>query len=229
MSREDVFRVRHSSLPPIAEGVAEQGIINRLGMQVVVDFYTQLGLSGLVYLLAMGNEDAGAAFTAAVDDELAALLVDNNAGYALLPLRVEACPGVVAGATLAMGSIVLDTGGKRWASGGTLTVPANLNSQSAAGSFAGQAYIAGASDVVPGAKTSSVKELSHIDWLEDALANTIGYPGAWQRDVYNVRSAPQAVGHGACSFIAHIGSATADMTGYARAEFAQLTIAQVAI
>lgn len=229
MSREDVFRVRHSTLPPIAEGVAEQGIINRMGMQVVVDFYTQLGLSGLCYILAMGAEDAGAAFTGAVDDELAALLIDNDAGYALLPLRVEACPGVMGGATLAMASIVLDTGGKRFASGGTLTTPGNLNSQSAAGSFAGQCYIAGAADVVPAAKTASAKELGHIDWLEDALANTIGYPGAWERDVWNVRRSAQPVAHGASSFIAHIGSASADMTGYARAEFAQLSIAQVAI
>lgn len=219
-------------LPPIAESVAERAIINRLGMQVVADFFTQIVLSGLGFAVQAGEEDAGFTATGAIDDQLASLLIDQTTGYAIIPMRYEANPGVVAGATLAMAMLELDLGKVRYSSGGTAYVPRNLNSQSAAGAASGvTAYVAGASDVVPAAKSSGTasQELAHIDWIEDALANTIGYPGAWQRDVYSVRQHPMRVAHGPCSLIGHLGSATADLTGYARIEFAQFTVAQVAI
>lgn len=228
---EQLFRVRHGSLPPIAEGVAEQGIVNRMGMQVVIDFFTQLALSGKTFHVQAGTEDAGFTATAAIDDELASILIDQNTGYAMIPLRYEVSPGVVAGATLAMAKLELDMAKKRYSSGGTAFVPQNLNNQSAAAGWAGAAYVAGASDIVALAKSAvplSV-ELAHRDFIEDALANTIGYPGAWEKDVYNVRQHPMAVAHGATSLVGHLGSATADMTAYARIQVAQLETAQLAI
>ena len=228
MSRDDVFLVRNSSIPAISEAVAERAIINRLGMQVVVDFFTQLALSGLTYHVQAGTEDAGVAFTTAMDDALVSLLADNNAGYALIPLLMEVNPGVLAGATLAQSMLELDMAKKRYSSGGTAFTPRNLHAQAPA-SFNGVAYVCGSSDIVAAAKTAvpDSVELARKTYTEDALADTIGYPGAWEPAVYSARLRPLAVTYGVSSLIGHVGSAAADMTGYAVLQFGQLSIAQV--
>lgn len=230
MARDDIFLTRHSSIPSIGEGQPDRAIINRLGIQVVTDFFTQLCLSGLTYHVQVGTEDAGVAATGAMDDQLAFMLVDQSAGYALIPLLYEINVGVLAGGTIAMSMLELDKGKNRYSAGGAAFVPANLNNQSAAGAFAGTAYICPA-DITPAAKSAvplSV-ELARRTWTEDALADTIGYPGTWDPCVYSVKSRPMAIGHGTCSLIGHHGSATADMTSYGVLQFAQLSIAQVAI
>ena len=228
MSREDVFLVRHSSLPPISEAVAERAVMNRMGMQIVVDFFTQLGLAGLTYHTQMGTEDAGVAFTTAMDDELVSLLIDNNAGYASIPLHFEVVTGVMAGATLAMAMLEIDMAKKRYSSGGTAFVPRNLHAQAPA-SYNGNAYVAGSSDIVSLAKSAvpDTVEFARKMFTEDALADTIGYPGAWIKDIYSCRLHPLAVTYGVSSLIGHVGSASADMTGYAKLDVAQLSIAQV--
>lgn len=231
MARDDVFQVRHSSLPAISEAAGERGIINRIGAQVVVDFWTQLALSGLTFHVQAGAENAPVTATAAIDDALAFILVDNNAGYCMIPLLYEATPSVISTATLVKAMLEVDKGKARYSSGGTAFTAANLNSQSSAGAFSGVAYVSGASDVVAAAKSAvplSV-ELAHRQFFEDALADTIGYPGAHVNEIYNVKNRPMAVTHGASSLIGHLGSTTADVTAYAVLQFAQLTVAQLAI
>ena len=46
MARDDPFLVRHNTIPAVAESTAVRAIINRMGIQVVTDFITQLTLSG---------------------------------------------------------------------------------------------------------------------------------------------------------------------------------------
>lgn len=233
MSHEEVFRVRHSSLPPVGEAAAAEAVINRMGLQVVVDFFTHLTLAGLTYQVQIGTEDAGVASTAfatGIDDEAVWTLVDNNTGYAMIPLLYEVNPGVLGAATLAMSMLELDKGKKRYSSAGTAYTPANLNSQSAASSFAGAAYVGG-TDIVALAKSAvplSV-ELARKSYVEDALANTIGYPGAWDPCVYSVQRRPMALAHGPSSLIGHFGAASATMAGYGVLQFAQLASAQVNI
>jgi hypothetical protein len=230
MAREDIFLVRHSSLPAIGEGQADRSVINRMGMQIVVDFYTQLALSGLTFHMQAGTEDAGVALTGAIDDTLAFILADNPAGYAMIPLLYEVNPGVLAGATIAQSMLEIDKAKARYASGGTAFVPANLNSQSSAAAAAGTFYVC-AGDIVAAAKSAvplSV-ELARKTYTEDALADTIGYPGAWDPCVYSVMDRPMAVISGVGSIVAQAGSPTGDMTGYGVLQFAQLTTAQVNI
>lgn len=192
-------------------------------MQVVVDFFTQLALSGFTYHVQMGTEDAGVAFTTAMDDELVSMLVDNTSSYAAIPLLFEVTPGVIGAATLSMAMLEIDKAKARYTSGGTAFVPENLNG-SDRNTFNGVAYVAGASDIVAAAKSAvpNSVELARVNWLEDALANTIGYPGAWENEVYSVAKRPVAVLLDASSIIGHVGSASADMTGYAVLQFAQI-------
>lgn len=231
MSREDAFQVRHSSLPAIAEAAGERAIVNRLGAQIVVDFWTQLALSGLTFHVQAGTENTPVNATNAVDDALAFMLVDNNAGYCLIPMLYEATPSVISTATLVKAMLEIDKAKIRYSSAGTVFVPANLNAQSSAGAFSGSAYVAGGSDIIAAAKSAvplSV-QLAHRQFFEDALADTIGYPGAHVNEIYNVKNRPMAITHGASSIVAHLGSATAKVTAYGVLQFAQLSVAQLSI
>ena len=223
MGHDEPFIARSTSFPPVDEGGNQKAVVNRMGLTVVVDFFTQMILSGFGYHIQMGTENAGATFTGAIDDQLASLLIDSELGNALIPLLFEVTPGVIAGATLAQAMLELDKDKERENTGGTAFVPENLNG-SDANSFTGSAFVAGSSDIVPLAKSAvpASVELARRDFLEDALANTIGYPGVWDGEVYSVNRRPMAVGLDACSLVGHVGSPSADMTGYAVLQVLQL-------
>ena len=225
MSREDVFRVRHDTIPAVAESSGQEGIINRAGMQIVTDFITQLVLSGYAYHMQAGTENAGDGMTNVIDDILVAGIADNSAGNAMIPLLYECTPGVVAAtAALAMAMLEVDKDKARYAddASGTAFVPANLRTDdphSANGSFLimeGAGVVANAKSAVP----NSV-ELARKDFLEDALADTLGYPGTWDTVIYTIRNRPPCVLVDASSCLLHFGSATALLTGYYAFQFAQ--------
>ena len=228
MSDREPFVSRSTVFPPLEEGGQDRAVVNRIGFQVIVDFWTQLALSGFTYHMQFGTENAGATFTAALDDQLAMFLVDQNAGYALIPMLMEINPGVVAGATLLQTMLELDKAKNRENSGGTAFTPENMNG-SDANSFNGSAFVGGASDIVPLAKSAvpDSVELARRDFLEDALADTIGYPGAWDIEVYSCFRRPMAIGLDTCALVGLAGAATAQPVGYGVLQFAQLPKAAI--
>ncbi len=231
MSREDVFRVRHDTIPAVAESSGQEGIINRAGMQIVTDFITQLVLSGYGYHMQAGTEAAGDEMTTAIDDILVAGIADNSAGNAMIPLLYEATPGVIAAtAVLAQAMLEVDKDKVRYAddASGTAFTPANLRTDdphSANGSFLimeGAGVVATAKSAVP----NSV-ELARKDFLEDVLADTLGYPGTWDTVIYSIRNRSPMVLIDASSCVLHFGSGTALMTAYYVFQFAQFPKALV--
>jgi len=224
MSRSDIFLARHNAIPAVAEANEERAVINLLGFQVVTDFFTQLVLSGYAYHIQIGTEDAGCCSTTSIDDILVWMVADNVAGCAMIPLLYEVNPGVVAGATLAMAMLEVDKDKARYSSSGTAYVPSNLRTDdpnSASGSFyfttaAGTGVVTSAKSAVP----NSV-ELARKDFLEDTLADTLGYPGTWDPCIYSVMSRPPCVLVDASSIVCHNGAASADTTGYGCLQFAQ--------
>ena len=223
MARDDIFQVRHNSVPAVGESNADRAIMNRMGMQIVADFITQLTLSGWAYHMQLGTEDAGVASTTAIDDQLASICCDNIAGQAMIPLLYEVTPGVLATATIVQAMLELDKDKVRYTSGGTAYVPANLrgddlNSASGAGFFVGADVTIAAKSAVP----NSV-EFARAFFIEDAIADSLGYPGAWNTTVYSARTRPIAVLIDASSIVGHFGAATADVTGYAALQFAQFS------
>ncbi len=221
MGREDIFEVRHTSIPAVAEGGETRAVVNRMGSQIVADFFTQMVLSGFAYHMQLGTEDAGVAATVAIDDELVTMLADNVAGQAMIPLLYEVNVGEVSTATIVTAMLECDKLIVRYTSGGTAYVPANLrgdDNNSANGSFfVGPDVTAATKSAVP----DSV-ELGRKDYTEDALANTIGYPGAWATAVYDVNKRPAICLLDAASILCHLGSASAaDTTGYCILQFAQ--------
>jgi hypothetical protein len=226
MGREDPFIVRYDSLPGVADGNSDRAIMNRVGSLVVTDLMTQLILSGYGYHMQIGTEDAGVASTTSIDDQLAWMVCDNQAGSAMLPLLFEVNIGVLAGATLAMSMLEVDKDKVRYSSGGTAFVPANLRTDdpnSAGGSF----YVG--TDVTTAAKSAvpNSVELARKEWVENALADTIGYPMASNPVVYSMKDRPLMVLLDASSVVCHHGAATADATSYGVLQFAQFPKAMV--
>ena len=222
MSRSDIFLTRHNAIPAVAEANEERAVINLLGFQVVTDFFTQLVLSGCAYHMQVGTENAGDGFVDTIDDQLCAFLADNTAGNAMMPLLYEINPGVMAGATLCMAMLEVDKDKARYDSGGTAYVPANLRTDdpnTASGSF----YIMEGAGIVAAAKSAvpNSVELARKDFTEDALADTLGYPGAWDPVIYSICSRPPCVLVDASSIVGHSGAATAVTTGYGCLQFAQ--------
>lgn len=222
MGREDVFLCRHNSIPALAEGNEERAVVNLLGFGVVTDFFTQLVLSGFAYHMQVGTENAGVAGTLVISDTLAYMLADNSAGNAMIPLLFEHNPGVIAGGTLVMAMIEVDKDKVRVSSGGTAFVPANLRTDdpnSANGSF----YVMEGAGIITAAKSAvpNSVELARKDFIEDALADTLGYPGAWDPCIYSIKNRPPVVLVDASSIVCHAGAASADTTGYGVLQLAQ--------
>lgn len=220
MGREDAFRVRHSSLPALGESTQDQAVLNRMGFQVVADFFTQLILGGFAYHIQAGTEDAPVASTAAIDDQLAFMLVDQNAGYAMLPLAVQVMIANWTTATLVNSMLEADKDKVRYASGGTVFVPANLRGDDPR-SFNGVAYTVTA-DIVAAAKSAvpNSVELKRGTVVEDVQAT----PAAGDANiafVYSARIDPTIVLTDASSLIVHHGATTADVNSYGNFQFAQ--------
>src|SRR3990167_4938928 len=108
MSRDDVFLVRHTSIPAVGESNADRAVINRLGFQVVTDFFTQLILSGFGYHMQIGTEDAPVASTTSIDDQLVWMVADNPDGSAAIPLLYEVNIGNFTTATLVISMLEVD-------------------------------------------------------------------------------------------------------------------------
>lgn len=220
MSREDPFLVRHSSWPAAGESGAERAVINRLGAQIVVDFWTQLVLGGWAYAMQIGTEDAPVASTTAIDDQLVWGVVDNNAGYVTIPMTCQIVVANWTTATLLNAMLEWDKDQKRFASGGTAFVPANLRGDDPR-SFNGAAYVG--TDVTVAAKSAVPNSVEFFRGLvvEDAQAT----PAAADASIalnYNAARDGFPVLVDASSYLIHFGATTADVNGYGSTKFAQL-------
>lgn len=225
MSRDDPFLVRHTSLPAVGESNGERAVLNRLGFQVVTDFFTQLILGGHAYHIQIGTEDAPVDSTTAIDDELAWACVDNNAGYALIPIGAQITIANWTTATIVGAMLEADKGKKRYSSGGTAFVPANLRGDDLR-SFNGAAYVG--TDVTVAAKSAvpDSVELRRGLHVEDAQAT----PDAAAASIafeYSARVHPFIVLTDASAIVLHHGATTADVKSYGGLQFAQLDKALV--
>lgn len=225
MSRDDPFLVRHSSWPAVGESAGERAVVNRLGALVVADFVTQLVLGGWAYHMQLGTEDAPIASTTAIDDELVWGLVDNNVGYATIPLAAQVVIANWTTATLIGAMLEVDKSKKRYSSGGTAYTPANLRGDSPR-SFNGAAYVG--TDITALAKSAvpASVELHRGILVEDAQATPAAADASIALD-YNIRRHIMAVAIDASSVLLHHGATTADVNSYGFLQFAQVDKAMV--
>lgn len=220
MGRDDIFLVRHNSVPAIADGTPERAVINRLGFQVVTDFFTQLVLSGMAYHMQIGTMTTPVNSTDAIDDQLVWMLADNNAGYAMIPLLLELNIEFADTAVNAEALLEWDKAKKRYSSGGTAFTPANMRGDDPA-SFNGAAYVG--TDITALAKSAvpNSVELARRQIIEDAVTDP--NTGKWQADpvLYSCQNRPIVVSVDASSLLVHFGAGTADLNGFGVLQFAQ--------
>ena len=224
MARDDVFRVRHQSIPAVGESASEQGVLNRMGFQVVVDFYTQLLLSGFCFHMQTGTEDAPITTNGPLDDTKPVIVADCTSG-AMMPLLAEVNVQAHSTSTLIGALLEADMDKARYSSGGTVYVPEQMNkAATGAAAAAGTFFTIEGSDIVAAAKTAvpASIELARAQLSEDAIADPAGAMFAQLgAPLFTVRRQMPVVLTNPGSLCLHFGSATADITGYAALEFAQ--------
>ena len=225
-ARDDVFQVRHTSWPAVGESTAERAVINRLGSLVVTDLIDQLVLGGWAYHMQLGTEDAPINSTTSIDDQLAWAVADNNAGYAMIPLLAELNIDFVDTAVNSDAMIEIDKDLKRYSSGGTAFVPANMRGddpRSANGVF----YVG--TDVTVAAKSAvpASVELARKSLGEDAVTDPTTGKLQYDPIIYSAKQRPIFVMTDASSIVFHFGAGTADLNGYGVLQFAQVEKAMV--
>ena len=221
MARDDIFQVRHQSIPALGESNADRAIMNKFGSQVVVDLYTQLLLSGLCFHMQTGTEDAPITSNTTVDDVKAIMVADNNSGV-MMPLFADVNVATFAAATNIEIMLEADMDKKRYTSGGTVYVPEQMNGAATSATAAnGTFYTIEGSDIVAAAKSAvpASVELARRTLTEDAVADPAGAMIA-RRPLFSVRTQEPVKGLTPSSLVVHFG-ASADITGYGSLDFAQ--------
>lgn len=212
--------VRQNSYENYSEGQTRYSRLNRRGELVVVDFFSQCILDGRTFHMQLGTEDAPIDSTAAVDDTLAWVLMDNSAGWATIPTLYKV--SVAGWTTATIGNVMLevDRAKARYSSGGTAYVPENLRTDRprvAVGTFyVGTDITASAKTAVPG----SIELWRHV--LNEDVTTTA--TGGENVNVvqFNARVDPFAVVVDVGSILGYFGATTADLTGYGAFQFIQL-------
>jgi hypothetical protein len=228
MARDDIFRVRSSAFPAIGEGVGEQAIINKQGIQIVTDYFDQMVLSGRGYHMQVGEESVPVNGTVAIEDTLVTMLADSAAGNVMIPMLYEVNFDLADTALFAESLLEVDKLIIRYSSGGATFVPANLRSDdpnAANGTFkvqSGAGIIAAAKSAVP----NSV-ELARKSYFEDVITDPTTGKMAINPIVYSVKQRPICVIVDAGSILGHLGAGTADVAGFQVLQFIQFPKAEL--
>lgn len=213
-------RQSHSPYP---EGSGVEPRLNRRAETIVTDFWTQMLFDGRLYHIQFGTEDAPVTATASIDDQLAMAVLDqSSAALVMLPFAAQAKVANWSTSTLFNAMLEADFAKVRYSSGGTAIVPRNMRSDTPY-TFAGAAYVSGASDVVLAAKSAGTDSVEFFrgNVVEDAQAT----PDASAADIglnYSARVHPLVAIVGLGSLALHFGAATADPAVYGMIQVVQI-------
>jgi hypothetical protein len=222
MARDDVFQVRHQNPAALGANNSERASINNFGDLVVVDFYTQLLLSGFCFHMQTGTEDAPSTSNTTIDDTKAMIIADCTSG-AMIPLFADVVFATWAAATTIQAMFEADMDKARYSSGGTVFVPEQMNKAATSADAAnGSFYTIEGSDLVAAAKSAvpASVELSHAVYSEDALATVTDGMAGGKRALFTTKTQQPVVLTNPGSLLVHFG-ASADLTAYGSLDFAQ--------
>ena len=227
MARDSIFRVRSKTIPAVAEANGEDAIVNRFGSQVVTDFYTQLLLSGFCFHMQTGTEDAPSTSNTVIDDAVAVMLADCTSG-AIIPLFADVTVSTWGSATTVHAMFEADMDKARYASGGTVYVPEQMNkAANSADAASGTFFTIESSNLIAAAKSAvpASVELARIAWSEDAQpATTFAAAATAGSPLFSTQRQTPVVLTNPGSLVVHFG-ASADLTFYASLDFAQFPAA----
>lgn len=223
MARDDPFVVRHKTLGAIGEAVQAQAILNRFGAQIVIDFYDQLLLSGLCFHIQTGTEDAPSTSNTTIDDQKAMIIADCLSG-AMIPLFADINFVSWAAATGIHAMFEADMDKARYASGGQVYVPRQMNKAATSAPAANGTFrTIESADLVALAKSAvpASVELKRTVFSEDALATVTDGMAGGKPPLFTSKSQVPVILTNPGSLLLHFG-ASADITAYGSLDFAQL-------
>ena len=216
-------RVRQNSYENYSEGQDRNFRINRRAEMVTIDFWTQMVLDGRMFHMQIGTENAPVAGTAAIDDELVWMLVDNAAGTVMLPALVAIqIEGALTGANIAS-MFEIDNAKARFGSGGTAFVPANLRTDSPRASVASVARVG--TDITATGKTAvpgslEIARIAHWETSPSATNEPTDFVSNL-RPLFSSQTQPGVAVVGVGSMLVHHGG-SADTTSYGYMQWVEL-------
>lgn len=222
----DAFIVRHQSIPAVSDGSSDRAIINKFASQVCTDLILQFLLSGYVFHMQTGTEDAPVTTNGPLDDTKPIMVADCTSG-AMMAILYEVSLSAHGTSTLIQAMLEADMDKARYSSGGTAFVPEQMNSAATGAAAAnGTFYEISGGDITALAKSTvpASIEIARKSLSEDAIGDPAGAQMAIA-EVFSIRNRLSPILTNPGSLCGHFGSATADVTGYASLDFAQFPAA----
>lgn len=150
-------RVQQNALAPFGESTTSEGIYNRLGQQVVMDFYTFMALSGAAFQVRAGTITTPIVGTVPITDTKAEMCADAATGTTIIPIYLNISMRLLTGtlheyAAKSVGAI---------STAGTAFVPLPLRMGGAAAVSTARVQAAGACTVAAELATTTRRHWSH--------------------------------------------------------------------
>lgn len=155
MSNDTVF-VAHDTLAAGAEGTWAAAKGNKLGFQIVMDFYTQMALEGRVYQVRAGTISVPLVGDIVITDTAAEMAADVTSGTTIIPVQANLSLNLVAQALFESGLKSVAT----VSSSGTAFTPLNLKSDGVAAASSARVQAAGAVTVTAELATTTLRHWS---------------------------------------------------------------------
>ena len=118
----DAFIVRHQSIPAVSDGSSDRAIINKFASQVCTDLILQFLLSGYMFHMQTGTEDAPVTTNGPLDDTKPIMVADCTSG-AMMAILYEVSLSAHGASTLIQAMLEADMDKARYSSGGTAFFP----------------------------------------------------------------------------------------------------------
>ena len=198
--------------------------MNKLGAQIVVDFYTQLLLSGLCFHIQTGTEDAPITTDALIDDTEGIIVADCTSG-AMIPLFADANFATYSTATTVGIMLEADMDKVRYASGGQVYVPEQMNKgATSADAASGSFFTMESADIVVAAKSAvpASVELARRTLTEASIGGDPEAQGMGKTPLFTTKQQQPVILTNPGSLVLH-AAGSADITAYGTLDFAQLS------
>lgn len=214
---ENRYHVAQDTLEAAGEGSWTAAKANKMGFQIVMDFYTQMAIEGRVYQVRAGTESAPAVGDADITDTAAEMCVDAPTGTTILPVYCNISYNL-AGATL------YEAAGKSVATASTVGaafVPLNLKSDGpAATSTARVAETGSAATGVTVTAETAATTLRHFSTSQPIIAGAYTVTYDWEPTAPPVLPGPRC-------FYVQIGGDTTGPSYYAHFDYIEVPTVNV--
>ena len=181
------MRVQQNSLSAFGESTLSPGIASRLGLEVVLDFYTWAALMGRAYQVRAGTITTPLVGDVVVTDTAAEMCADAATGTPIIPVNLNIGLRLLTGTLHEYAAKSVAT----VSSAGTAFVPLPLRSNGAAAVATARVQAAGAVTVTAELATTTLR---HWNFSNPAAGATGALPTAGYDLQWNPRMPPVLVG-----------------------------------